>query len=55
MFQIHLFQLFVLSFTVWVQRATRRGGFATANCHSVCQSGHLQQSMLLTFTAYRFF
>lgn len=48
MFQIHLFQLFVLPFAAWVQRATRHGGFAPANCSSVCQSGHLQQSMLLT-------
>lgn len=51
MFQIHLFQQSVLPSAAWVQRATRHGGFAPANCSSVCQSGHLQQSMVLASSA----
>lgn len=58
MFQIHLFQLVVYpSICRLGQRVTRYGGFAPANCLPVCQSGHLGQSMLLTFSlgCYLFF
>lgn len=54
MFQIHPFRSFVHPFAAWAQRVARHGGFTSANCLSVCQSGHLWQSMLLSFSAATF-